>query len=227
MSESGSDHSLLRNREDAGTRLATALAPLLAQVRPNDLVVLGVARGGVPVAFEIARCFGGTLDACSIRKICVPGRPELAIGAVGPGRNRTLNTSLIRDLRLAPVTIRRLSSRAADERDRIDNALRDRRALTSLKGKVVVLADDGLATGASMRAALAAAAKQHPQRIIIAVPVAPPEVIDEFRSQGIDAVALIEPLNFRAVGNWYHDFAPVTVATVRRLLTTRSTHSNR
>lgn len=78
-----------------------------------------------------------------------------------------------------------------------------------------------------MRAALAAAAKQHPQRIIIAVPVAPPEVIDEFRSQGIDAVALIEPLNFRAVGNWYHDFAPVTVATVRRLLTTRSTHSNR
>lgn len=223
MCDSGSGQSMLfRDRKDAGIRLAAALMPLLSQVGSKNLVVLGLARGGIPVAFEIARSYVATLDACCIRKIRVPGQPELAIGAVGPGRIRHLNTSLIHDLGLASATIQRLSLLAADERDRIDAVLRGGRPLAPLKAKVVVLVDDGLATGASMHAALAAVAKHHPRRIIVAVPVTPPEVSTEFRARGVDTVTLMEPVNFRAVGNWYRDFAPVTVATVRDLLTTRA-----
>lgn len=220
MFKSKTETSLIRDRKDAGVRLASALAPLLSQVESRDLVVLGLARGGIPVAFEIARRFGGTLDAWSIRKIGAPGQPELAIGAVGPGQVRILDTSLIRDLELSPATIQRLSARAADERDRIDNVLRDGRALTPLEEKVVVLADDGLATGASMRAALAAVSAHLPQRMIVAVPVAPPEVLNELRRGGVETVAIFQPVNFRAVSQWYQDFAPVTVATVRSMLTT-------
>lgn len=217
-----------RDRKDAGMRLAAALTSILSPIDPSDLVVIGLARGGVPVAFEIAHRFAGTLDAWSIRKIGAPGQPELAIGAVGPGRTRILNRAVIRDLELPPATLQTLSWQAVNERDRIDDILRNGRAQMSLAGKVVVLVDDGLATGASMHAALAAAETHRPLRTIVAVPVAPPEVVRNFRTRGVETVALVEPANLRAVGNWYHDFPPVSVATVRDLMeaATRSAPAN-
>lgn len=213
-----SSQPIFRDRKEAGIRLAAALTPILSAVKPNDIIVVGLARGGVPVAYEIARHVGGTLDAWSIRKIGAPGQPELAIGAVGPGHTRILNQSVIRDLQLAPATIQTLSCRAADERNHIDNVLRNGSEITALNDRVLVLVDDGLATGASMHAALAAAERQHPRRTIVAIPVAPPDVVDGFRARDVEIVTLLEPADFRSVSTWYHSFPPVSVATVRTLL---------
>ena len=207
-----------RDRTDAGVQLAFALSSVLADVDPRDVVVLGLARGGVPVAAEIARAFGTTLDACTIRKIRAPDQPELAIGAVGPWHTRVLNESLIRDLGLAPATVQELTNRASDELDRIDQMLRGDTAPTRLTDKVAILVDDGLATGASMRVALNAVGRQRPKRTMVAVPVAAREVASAFRKSGVESVLLIEAERFHAVSHWYQDFTPVPIDTVRRLL---------
>ena len=209
-----------RDRSDAGDQLASALQSILADVDPRDVVVLGLARGGVPVAAEIARALVATLDVCTIRKIRAPHQPELAIGAVGPWDTRVLNESLIRELKLAPATVQELTDRASDERNRVDEMVRGHLGSTRLTDKVVVLVDDGLATGASMRVAVDAVARQRPKRTIVAVPVAAREVARSFRMSGVDSVVLIEAEGFRAVSHWYQDFAPVPIDTVRRLLAT-------
>jgi len=199
--------------------LAHALEPIVAGIDPGGLVVVGLARGGVPVAAEIARVLGAPLDASTIRKIRAPGQPELAIGAVGPGRARVLNESLIRELELPPATVRELIARAKDEQDQIDRVLRDGGVPVPLTDKAVILVDDGLATGASMRAAIGAVARRRPARTIVAVPVAARDVAAQFRKDGVETVVLIEAVRFHAVSHWYRDFAPVPIATVRRLLT--------
>jgi len=182
--------------------------------------VLGLARGGVPVAAEIARALGGPLDACTIRKIRAPDQPELALGAVGPRKARVLNQSLIRELRLVPATVQQLTDRAIAERDRIDQVLRGDTAPISLTDKVVILVDDGLATGASMRVAIDAVAHERPARTIVAVPVAASEVAARLQEDGVDTVVLVEAERFYAVSHWYLDFAPVSIAMVRHLLST-------
>ena len=207
-----------RDRADAGAQLVLALPPVLPDIDSRDVVVLGLVRGGVPVAAGIARTLGAPLDAFTIRKIRAPGQPELAIGAVGPLRTLRLNEALIRELRLAPATVQSLIAHANDERNRIDRMVHDDRLSISLTDKIVVLVDDGLATGASMRVAVDAASKQRPRRTIVAVPVAAREVARAFREDGVATVVVVEPERFQAVSHWYRDFAPVPIDTVRRLL---------
>lgn len=199
--------------------MALALEPILADVERGAIVVIGLARGGVPVAAEIARALDAPLDACTIRKIRAPDQPELAIGAVGPWNTQVLNEPLIGELELSPATVQELAARASGERVRIDHVLRDGAPAVSATAKVVILVDDGLATGASMRVALNAVARQQPLRTVVAVPVAAGDIAARFREEGVETVVLIEAVRFRAVSLWYGDFAPVSIATVRRLLT--------
>lgn len=206
------------DRVDAGQQIAALLAPILADLSPMDLVILGLARGGVPVAAEIALRFGCAVDACVVRKIGAPGQPELAIGAIAPSDTRVLNRSLIADLGLTDAAVEKLSWSASRERDRIDERIRGGAALPPLRDRIVVLVDDGLATGASMQAAVASTKASDPRRIVVAVPVAPPQLIDDFRSGGVDAVSILVPATFGSVGQFYEDFSEVTTDTVRRLL---------
>lgn len=206
------------DRTDAGQHLAALLAPPLSDIPSSDLVVFGLARGGVPVAAEIARRFGSALDACVVRKIGAPNQPELAIGAIAPSAVRVLNRSLIADLGLSDAAVEQLTWSASEERQRIDEHIRGGTPLPRMRDRVLVLVDDGLATGASMQAAVAWTKATEPRRIVVAVPVAPPQLIDDFRSDGIDAVAILVSEAFGSVGQFYDDFSEVTSDTVRRLL---------
>lgn len=227
MTRSFARQSPFRDRTDAGTQLASALEPVLADVDPAEIVVLGLARGGVPVAAEIARALGAPLDACTIRKIRAPDQQELAVGAVGPGKARVLNQSLIGELGVTPATVQQLTDHAIAERDRIDLVLRGDAAPISLTDKVVILVDDGLATGASMRVAMNAVARQRSARTIVSAPVAASDVAVRLRKDGVETVVIVEAERFHAVSHWYLDFAPVSIATVRHLLSTQSDRARR
>lgn len=206
------------DRADAGQQVAALLASKLTDLPAGTLIVLGLARGGVPVAAEVADRFGCALDACVVRKIGAPNQPELAIGAIAPADIRVLNRSLIADLGLSDAAVEQLSWSASQERTRIDERIRGGAPLPRLRDRIVVLVDDGLATGASMQAAVAWIRTAHPRRIVVAVPVAPPQLIDDFRSDGVDAISILVPETFGSVGQFYNDFSEVTTDTVRRLL---------
>lgn len=206
------------DRVDAGRQLASLLATRLTDLPAGSLVVLGLARGGVPVAAQIAHRFTGVLDACVVRKIGAPNQPELAIGAIAPAGIRVVNRSLIADLGLSDAAVEQLSWSASQERDRIDAQIRGGAPLPPLEHRVVVLVDDGLATGASMQAAVAWTRAARPRQIIVAVPVTPPQLIDDFRSHGVEAVSALTPSTFAAVGQFYDDFSEVTTETVRDIL---------
>jgi putative phosphoribosyl transferase len=206
------------DRADAGQQVAALLASKLTDLPAGSLVILGLARGGVPVAAEIAQRFAGVLDACVVRKIGAPNQPELALGAIAPADIRVLNRSLINELGLSDAAVEQLSWSASQERDRIDHQIRGNAPLPPLRDRVVVLVDDGLATGASMQAAVAWTKASHPRQIIVAVPVAPPQLIDDFRSRGVEAVSVLTPSTFGAVGQVYDDFSEVTTETVRQIL---------
>lgn len=216
-----------QDRADAGQQLAALLAPRVADVPARTLVVLGLARGGVPVAAEIADRLAGVLDACVVRKIGAPNQPELAIGAVAPSDIRVLNRSLIADLGLSEAAVEQLSWSASQERDRIDDQIRAGDAMLPLRDRIVVLVDDGLATGASMQAAVAWAQASHPHQVIVAVPVAPPRLIDDFRLGGVDAVGVLLPSTFGSVGQFYDDFSEVTTETVRHVLARQRSSDHR
>lgn len=206
------------NRADAGQQIAAMLAPMLPDDPVEPPTVLGLARGGVLVSVEIANRLAAAHDACVVRKIGAPSQPELAIGAVAPSGIRVLNTSLITDLGLTATAVEQLSLAASRERTRIDEQIRGGAPLLPLRDRIVVLVDDGLATGASMQAAVAWASASQPRRIIVAVPVAPPRLIDDFRRSGVNAVSILQPSTFGSVGQFYDDFSEVATATVRRLL---------
>lgn len=206
-----------RDRTDAGQQLADALLPLLAGIPRDRLLVLGLARGGVVLAVEVAKTLGAELDACVVRKIGAPAQPELAIGAVGPGDSRLFNRHLIASIGLAPDSVQALAGAASAARDRLDGELRGNRPAPLLEGRTVVLVDDGLATGASMRAALAWV-KDRTDAVIVAVPVAPPDVIAAFEALGAQVTCLVAERDFGAVGSFYERFDEVTSADVRALL---------
>ncbi|CAA9561668.1 MAG: Protein-L-isoaspartate O-methyltransferase [uncultured Thermomicrobiales bacterium] len=214
---SSRDHPF-HDRTHAGQQIAALLAQLFIDVQASDLIVLGLARGGVPVAAEAADRLGCALDACVVRKIGAPDQPELAVGAIAPGDIRVLNRSLILDLGLSDAAVEQLSWSASQERTRIDEQIRSSAPLPRLRDRIVVLVDDGLATGASMQAAVAWAKASDPRQIVVAVPVAPPRLIDDFRRGGVDAISILAPETFGSVGQFYDDFAEVTTDTVRRLL---------
>lgn len=204
-----------RNRAEAGRRLAERLDGYRG--RP-DTLVLALPRGGVPVAVEVARALEAPLDVFLVRKLGLPGQEELAIGAIASGGIRFLNEDLVRTIGVPEDTIAAIAAREQVELERRERVYRGDRPAAKLAGRAVILVDDGLATGASMHAAVMAARQQGAARIVVAVPVAPPETCAEFRNVADDVVCVETPEPFRAVGLWYVDFDEVSDQEVRDLL---------
>jgi putative phosphoribosyl transferase len=204
-----------RDRVDAGRRLAAALAPYSG--RPN-LLVLALPRGGVPVGYEVARALNAPLDVMLVRKLGVPGHEELAMGAIASGGIRVLSEDIIAAFGIPERVVATIAANEEEELKRRERAYRDARPPAPVRGRTVILVDDGLATGSTMRAAAAALRVQHPERLIVAVPVAPPETCDSLRTEVDDVVCAFAPESFLAVGNWYDDFTQITDDEVRELL---------
>jgi putative phosphoribosyl transferase len=175
-------------------------------------------RGGVPVGFQIAQALHGDLDVFLVRKLGLPGQEELALGAIASGGVRVLNEDLIEELQVPGRLIDEITAREEHELKRREELYRGGRPAASARGRTIVLADDGLATGASMKAAVAALRSQGPKRVIVAVPVAAREIFDEFRRHVGEIVCLHAPKHFTSVGVWYEDFSQVTDNDVQRLL---------
>lgn len=203
------------DRVDAGRRLARRLVDLTG--RP-DLIVLGLPRGGVPVAREVARALRAPLDVLVVRKLGAPGQEELAMGAIATGGVRVLNDELVETLRITDEAIEEAAEREAHELDRRERAYRGDRPPLDLRDRTVILVDDGLATGSTMRAAIEAVRLQRPNRILVAVPTAAPSTCQAFRRIADDVICLITPEPFQAVGLWYEDFAQTTDEEVGELL---------
>jgi putative phosphoribosyl transferase len=204
-----------RDRREAGRYLATKLADYAG--RP-DVLVLGLPRGGVPVAYEVARALGAPLDVFLVRKLGVPGRKELAFGAIATGGVRLLNADVVRGLRIPPEVIDQIAAAERAELERREREYRGNRPAPDVRARTVILVDDGLATGASMRAAVAALRQGHPARIVVAVPIAAPSTCEEFQDEVDEVVCARTPEPFYAVGLWYDDFSQTTDEEVRDLL---------
>ncbi len=204
-----------RDREEAGRLLGEALQAYAG--RP-DVIVLGLPRGGVPVAFEVAKALGAPLDVFVVRKLGVPGHAELAMGAIASGGVRVLNDAVVRSLSIAPHVIDRVAQDEQRELERREKLFRDGRPAPALAGRIAIVVDDGLATGATMRAAVAALRKLAPAKIVVAVPVGAQETCEEFRRHSDEIVCLQAPRFFDAVGRWYENFAQTSDAEVRELL---------
>jgi len=206
---------LFRDRAEAGRRLAERLRHYAG--RP-DVVVLALPRGGVPVASEVARELGAPLDVFLVRKLGFPGQEELAMGAIASGGLRVLNRSLLRRLHVPEETVNAVAAREFCELERRERAYRGTRPPRPVRGRTVILVDDGLATGATMHAAAAALRGQDPARIVVAVPVAAASSCDEFGDVVDEVVCAESPEPFVAVGQCYDDFSQTTDEEVRRLL---------
>lgn len=202
------------NREDAGRQLADLVE---GQVGPGA-IVLALPRGGVPVAAEVAQRLQAPLDVLLVRKLGVPGHEELAMGAIASGGVRVFNEDLLAQLGIDPAEMEQVRQAEQQELQRRERLYRGDRPLPELEGREVVLVDDGLATGASMRAALMALRQYRPRRIIVAVPVAPPETVAELEGEVDQVVCLLAPEVFYGVGAWYDDFTQTTDEEVRALL---------
>jgi len=203
------------DRVEAGRLLAEQLA---AYADRPDVVVLGLPREGVPVAYEIATRLHVPLDIFLVRKLGAPGQPELAMGAIASGGARVLNEDVIRYLAVSPEVIEAVARAEQVELERRERAYRGDRPTPDLHGRVVILVDDGLATGSSMRAAIAVVRTQSPARVVVAVPVAARETCDELRREVGEIICLRTPDPFSAVGLWYEDFSQTTDEEVRELL---------
>jgi putative phosphoribosyl transferase len=215
-----SNESMFADRRDAGRRLATRLEDY-QRTRCPAVIVVGLPRGGVPVAYEIAQALDCPLEMVVVRKLGAPGQPELAIGALASGNVRVLNKRLIAHLGLPPEAVDEATEREQQRLTEQEQELRGDLPPIPLANRVVILVDDGLATGATMRVAIARVRDDRPARIVLATPLAAPEILDAFRPLVDDIVAVLEPARLQAVGNWYEDFAPTPDAQVRDLLRRR------
>jgi len=204
-----------RDRRDAGRYLAAKLADYAG--RP-DVLVLALPRGGVPVAYEVARALDVPLDLFLVRKLGVPGHEELAMGAIASGGVRLLNEEVVRGLRISPEVLDRVAATESAELERREREYRGDRPAPDVRDKTVIVIDDGLATGASMRVAVAALRQQHPARIVVAVPIASPVTCAEFRDEVDEVICAVTPEPFYAVGIWYDDFSQTTDEEVHDLL---------
>lgn len=205
----------LRNRKEAGRLLAAALLPWQGQ---SDVIVLALPRGGVPVAAEIARALGVPLDLMLVRKLGVPGNEELAMGAIASGGVQVLNEHVMEWLQLSGTAVAMAVQREQRELQRREQVYRGSRPLPHLQGQRVILVDDGLATGASMRAAIQAVRQQGAAGIIVAVPVGAPESVERIRKLVDKVVCPHMPEPFAAIGQWYEDFRQVSDEDVQVLL---------
>jgi predicted phosphoribosyltransferase len=203
-----------RDRAEAGR----ALARELQHLRDDDAVVLALPRGGVPVAAEVARALGAPLDVLVVRKLGVPGHEELAFGAIASGGVRVLVPPVVADVRLDAETIATVTETARHELELREQLYRGGRPRADVDGRSVVLVDDGLATGATMRAAVAAARGLGAHRVVVAVPIAAAQTADALRDEADEVVVVATPYPFLAVGSWYDDFSPVSDDEVRRSL---------
>jgi predicted phosphoribosyltransferase len=208
-----------RNRTDAGRQLAEKLA---AYANQPDVLVLALPRGGVPVGFEVAHALGAPLDVFVVRKLGVPGYEELAMGAVATGGLRVLNDDIVRGLGIREIEIDAVVARELQELARRARLYRGDRPPPDVGGRTVILVDDGLATGATMRAAVQALRQQLPARIVVAVPTASPDTCEALRAEANDVICAMTPEPFIAVGHWYDDFTQTTDDEVHDLLTRRA-----
>jgi putative phosphoribosyl transferase len=204
-----------RNRTDAGRQLAAAL---LEYGGRDDVVVLGLPRGGVPVAFEIAQSLGAPLDVFVVRKLALPGQEEAAIGAIATGGVRVLDTRLLETLRLSPELMDRIEARERRELERREQVSRAGRPAPELANKTVIVVDDGLATGATMLAAVLALREHRPAQMVVAVPVADSDVCRALEREAGEVRCLMTPKPLRAVGVWYDDFGQISDDVVCELL---------
>ena len=205
----------IKDRKTAGKALAEALR---GYRKRDDVIVLGLPRGGVPVALEIARSLDAELDMMLVRKLGTPGHTELAMGAIASNGNRVMNDDVVRGLLISEDTIKRVEKEERKELKRRERAYRGDRAPPVLHDRCVILVDDGLATGATMRAAVGAVRQDKPSRLIVAVPVAPPDTIAILRKQVDEVICLATPVPFMAIGAWYVNFSQVSDDEVRRML---------
>jgi predicted phosphoribosyltransferase len=204
-----------RDRHEAGQVLARRLQTYSGH---RDVVVLALPRGGVPVAFEVARALHAPLDVFLVRKLGVPGHEELAFGAIASGGVQVLNEEVVRGLDLSDVVIESVAGREREELARRETEYRDGRPPPLVRGRTVILIDDGLATGSTMRAVVAALRRQAPARVIVAVPVGAVSTCRELWLEADEVVCAITPEPFLAVGQWYGDFSQTTDQVVRDLL---------
>lgn len=203
------------NREEAGRLLAQELANYKDR---HNVVVLGLARGGLPVALEVAKALHVPLDVMILRKLGVPGHEELAFGAIASGGIHIIDQEVVDAVGLSPVEMHQALTHARQELDRRERLYRADRPPLKLKGKTVILVDDGIATGSSMRAAIAALRKADAARIVVAVPVAPENTCHRLRREADEVICTYTPENFFAVGAFYNDFSQVTDDEVAEIL---------
>jgi putative phosphoribosyl transferase len=206
---------LFRDRMEAGRLLASKLKKYAD--KPN-VVVLGLPRGGVPVAFEVAKALHAPLDVFLVRKLGVPWQPEFAMGAIASGGVRVLNDDAIERLRIPSEVIETVARDELEELERRERAYRDDHPAPDLRGRIVILVDDGLATGSTMRAAIASVRRQGPLRVVVAVPIGHRETCLEFQDEADEAICARMPEPFYGVGEWYADFSQTTDEEVRELL---------
>lgn len=206
---------IFRDRTAAGKHLATKL---LDYKDREDVLVLALPRGGVPVAFEVAKILSAPLDVFLVRKLGVPGHEELAMGAIASGDVRVLNEEIVDYLAIPDRVIEATAATELKELKRRELTYRGNRPAPNVKGKTVILIDDGLATGSTIRAAAQALRQQQPARIVVAVPVSAPETCDEYRMGVDEIVCAVTPEPFFGVGRWYLDFSQTTDEEVRDLL---------
>jgi putative phosphoribosyl transferase len=212
-----------KNRTDAGRQLARALHAYAG--RP-DVIVLALPRGGVPIGYEVASALDAPLDVFIVRNLGVPWQPELAMGAIASGGVRVLDERVIRSVGASNADIERVAAEEQAELARREHQYRGGRPRASVAGKIVLLVDDGLATGSTMRAAIAALRKEGPLRIVVAVPVGAPESCGAMAAIADDVMCAKMPPGFSAVGSWYEDFSQTTDEEVRELLDDAATMSN-
>jgi putative phosphoribosyl transferase len=211
------------NRADAGVKLATKLSRYANQ---PDVLMLALPRGGVPVAYEVARALRAPLDVFIVRKLGVPGYEELAMGAIASGGVRVMNDDIARSFDFPQTVINSIARREEAELRRRERLYRGNRPAPNVHGRTVILVDDGLATGSTMRAAAVALRQMGPSKVIVAVPVAAPETCAEFRSEVDDVICFATPDPFMAVGAWYADFSQTSDQEVRDLLERAAFHQH-
>ncbi len=206
---------MFQDRVDAGRRVAAKLAEYRGR---GDVLVLGIPRGGVGVAYEVARALHVPLDVFLSRKLGVPGQEELAFGAVASGGIRVLDPDLIRELDISDAEIERITQKAKTELERRERAFRGDRPALDVAGRTVILVDDGIATGASMMAAIKTLRQMRPAKLVLAVPVAPASTCKRLREQVDDLICVHAPERFYAIGQFYSDFTQVSDEEVIELL---------
>jgi putative phosphoribosyl transferase len=206
---------LFRDRTDAGRSLARELT---AYANRPDVLVLGLPRGGVPVAYEVAVALRAPLDIILVRKLGVPGEQELAMGAIASGGVRVLNEDVVRMIGIPNSVIEAVAAKEQRELDRRERLYRGARPAPVIEGKTIILVDDGIATGATVRAAIALVRQQRPAAVVVATPVAPASTCDELEADVDELICVMAPRDFLAIGFWYESFPQTTDDEIRLLL---------